>query len=66
VRGLSPSNKEIGEAIGVSHRGQLAKLLGRLAEQGLLVKRAGAPGHPNAWSATPAGERVALALADYR
>jgi AcrR family transcriptional regulator len=66
VRGLSPSNQEIGEAIGVSHRGQLAKLLHRLAEEGLLVKRKGSPGHPNAWSATPAGERVAQALADYR
>ncbi len=33
------------------------------AALGLLVKRAGAPGHPNAWSATPAGEGVALALA---
>ena len=66
VRGLSPSNQEIGEAIGVSHRGQLAKLLHRLADEGLLVKRTGAPGHPNAWSATPAGEKVAQALADYR
>jgi AcrR family transcriptional regulator len=66
ARGHSPSNQEIGEAIGVSHRGQLAKLLHRLAELGLLVKRTGARGHPNAWSATPAGERVALALADYR
>jgi AcrR family transcriptional regulator len=62
-RGLSPSNQQIGEVIGVFHRGQLAKLLTRLAGLGLLVKRAGAPGHPNAWSATPAGELVALALA---
>lgn len=62
-RGLSPSNQQVGEAIGVFHRGQLAKLLTRLAGLGLLVKRAGAPGHPNAWSATPAGELVALALA---
>ena len=66
ARGLTPSNKEIGEAIGVSHRGQLAKLLHRLADEGLLVKRTGAPGHPNAWSATPAGEKVAQALADHR
>jgi AcrR family transcriptional regulator len=66
ARGHSPSNQEIGAAIGVSHRGQLAKLLGRLAELGLLVKRTGAPGHPNAWSATPAGERIALTLAGER
>jgi|GEM_PF-308226 len=56
----------VAQQIGVSHRGQLAKLLGRLAEEGLLVKRTGAPGHPNAWSATPTGEKVAQALADYR
>jgi AcrR family transcriptional regulator len=66
VRGLSPSNQEIGEAIGVPHRGQLAKLLHRLAELGLLVNHKGAPGHSNAWSVTPAGERVAQDLADYR
>ncbi len=57
------SNHEVGAGIGVAHRGQVTKLLGRLAALGLLVKRAGAPGRPNQWSATPAGERVALALA---
>jgi hypothetical protein len=65
-RGLTPSNKEIGQAIGVSHRGQLGKLLGRLVGLGLLAKREGAPGHRNAWSATPAGARVASALAAER
>jgi AcrR family transcriptional regulator len=63
ARGLAPSNQQIGAGIGVAHRGQLYKLLYRLAALGLLTKRAGARGHPNAWSATPAGERVALALA---
>ena len=65
-RGLAPSNQEIGEAVGVSHRGQLAKLLSRLVALGLLAKRAGAPGHPNAWYATPAGERAATVLAGER
>jgi AcrR family transcriptional regulator len=63
VRHPGASNQEVGEAIGVSHRGQLAKLLGKLAALGLLVKRAGGPGRANAWSATTAGEDVALALA---
>ena len=39
-------------------------LLARLASQGLLVKRTGRPGHPNAWSLTPHGEQVAKALED--
>jgi AcrR family transcriptional regulator len=57
------SNKEIGDGIGVTHRGQLTKLLSKLAALGLVVKRANAAGHPNAWSATPAGARVARVLA---
>lgn len=60
------SNRAIGEAIEVAHRGQISKLLARLAREGLLVKRAGAPGHVNAWTLTPHGERVARALEDYR
>jgi hypothetical protein len=63
-RGLSPSNQEVGKGIGVSHRGQLARLLGSLVALGLLVKRAGAPGRANAWSLSAEGERVARALAE--
>ena len=63
ARGRAPSNQAVGAAIGVAHRGQLFKLLCRLADLGLLAKRPGARGHPNAWSATPAGEQVARALA---
>jgi AcrR family transcriptional regulator len=59
------SNQQVGEAVGVAHRGQLAKLLGRLHELGLLDKRAGAPGRPNAWSATHAGHGAAAALCAY-
>jgi hypothetical protein len=61
--GVSPSNQQVGEAIGVVHSGQVAGLLGRLAGLGLLAKRTGGAGHANAWSLTPLGERVSLALA---
>jgi AcrR family transcriptional regulator len=56
------SNSEVGAAVGVTHSGHVARLLGKLASGGLLVKRAGNPGRPNSWSATPIGERVARAL----
>jgi AcrR family transcriptional regulator len=57
------SNQEVGEGVGVAHSGHAARLLSRLAALGLLVKRAGGPGRSNEWSATTAGEQVALALA---
>lgn len=63
-RGFSPSNREVAEGIGVPHRGQVAKLLDRLAALGLLTKRRGRPGHPNAWAATDTGEKIASLLAD--
>ena len=56
------SNREIASGVGVSHRGQTAMLLSRLAGMGLLVKRAGAPGHPHAWRPTAEGETVARTL----
>jgi AcrR family transcriptional regulator len=61
-RGLTPSNQQVGECIGVSDRGQIARLLGRLAGLGLLCKRVGGPGRPNAWSLTSVGEQVARVL----
>jgi AcrR family transcriptional regulator len=60
------SNQEVGDGIGISHTGQLARLLGGLASLDLLAKHTGGPGRPNAWSATPAGEQVALALTGKR
>jgi AcrR family transcriptional regulator len=57
------SNQQVVAGIGASHREQVSRLLARLAALGLLVKRAGGPGHANAWSASAAGEQVALALA---
>ena len=61
-RGLSPSNQQVGEGIGLSHRGQVAGLLGKLAALGLLVKRSEGEGYPNAWSVTPRGDDVARAI----
>jgi AcrR family transcriptional regulator len=57
------SNRQVASGIGALHREQVSRLLGRLAVMGLLVKCVTGPGRPNAWSATPEGERVALALA---
>lgn len=62
-RGRSPSNLDVARSIGVSHTGQLASLLGKLASLGLLVKRVGGPGLPNEWSATATGEQVAHTFA---
>jgi AcrR family transcriptional regulator len=56
------SNRAVGEGIGLTRLEQAAALLARLANQGLLHKQAGRPGHPNAWSLTPHGEQVARAL----
>jgi AcrR family transcriptional regulator len=66
VRHPGASNQEVGRGIGVSHRGQLARMLARLAALGLLVKHVGGPGRPNAWSLSTEGERVARALAEQR
>lgn len=56
------SNKEIGRAAEIEHLGQVSTLLGRLEEVGLLVKRAGGPGKPNAWGLSPKGEDAARTL----
>jgi AcrR family transcriptional regulator len=66
ARGVSPSNHQVGKALGITHPSQTSKLLGRLAGIGLLDKRPGAPGHPNAWSLTEEGRRVAAALGKTR
>lgn len=57
------SNREVADAVGVSGRTQMSALLARLACDGLLVKCAGAPGAPNAWSLSDYGVRVARVLA---
>ena len=60
------SNSEIGEGIGVSHRGQIAALLAQLSGLRLLSKHAGGPGRPNAWWPTAEGQLVTRALEDRR
>jgi AcrR family transcriptional regulator len=59
------SNQAIAAGIDLSHLGQTSIALAGLEELGVLVKRAGGPGRPNAWLLSPYGERVARAL-DYR
>jgi hypothetical protein len=56
------SNRDVADAIGVSHQGQASALLARLARMGLLVKDAGDPGFPSEWSPTQAGKLAATAL----
>jgi AcrR family transcriptional regulator len=60
------SNMQIATAVGIARREQISKLLARLDALGLLVKCAGPPGTPNAWSLTPHGRRVAGALQSHR
>jgi AcrR family transcriptional regulator len=62
ARNPGVSNRHVATAIGVDHLGQVSTLLTRLAKLGLLNKRAGSPGRPNAWRLTPMGARVAASL----
>jgi AcrR family transcriptional regulator len=59
------SNYRVGKDLGIVHQSQTSRLLARLAGIGLLAKLPGAPGHPNAWTLTPEGQRVAQALEKY-
>jgi AcrR family transcriptional regulator len=56
------SNTQIARAAGIGHHTQISKLLARMAAVGLLTKRAGNPGGPNAWSLTSHGVEVSHAL----
>ena len=56
------SNQDVAAAIAMRHHGQMSKLLARLESLGLLSKRAGRAGHPNAWSLTSLGGSVAATL----
>lgn len=56
------SNRQIGEGIGLGHRGQLSTLLRRLSRLGLLAKVAGRPGQANSWHPTAHGRQVAKSL----
>jgi len=63
-REAGPSNREVGAAIGVDHKSQISKLLSRLHDEGLAVKRSIRPGGRNEWRLTPRGEEVARALGE--
>jgi AcrR family transcriptional regulator/DNA-binding MarR family transcriptional regulator len=57
--GSAPSNREIGEAAGISDQGQISKLLARLEGHGLLQNTGGnTQGVPRAWRLTPRGEEI--------
>jgi AcrR family transcriptional regulator len=50
------SNRDVALGVGVAHHGQISTLLARLERCGLLVKRAGGAGRPNAWSLSTQGQ----------
>jgi AcrR family transcriptional regulator len=56
------SNRQIGDGIGLVHRGQLCKLLQGLSRLGLLAKTAGRPGRANSWHPTSRGRQLARVL----
>lgn len=56
------SNRDIGDRVGIAHRGQLSTLLEKLARMGLLVKTQGQPGQANSWRASAEGRQVACRL----
>ncbi len=58
------SNQEVATGIKLRHLGQMSKLLARLESLGLLTKRVGGAGRPNAWLLTHRGEHVVRILHD--
>lgn len=62
-RSPGASNRGVASAIGVLSHTQISTLLARLARSGLVDKRAGRPGHPNAWWLTPYGTQITDVLA---
>jgi AcrR family transcriptional regulator len=56
------SNQAVAKGIGMSHLGQISMVLSRLHGLGMLDKRVGGAGRPNAWRLTPRGEDVVRGL----
>jgi AcrR family transcriptional regulator len=56
------SNGEVAKGIDLGHQGQVSRMLSRLREKGLLARRPGGAGKPNAWWLTPEGELYAQAI----
>jgi AcrR family transcriptional regulator len=62
--GDGPSNAQIARRAGIADAGQTSKLLARLAQRGLIVKRRrpGRRGDANSWRLTPEGAELERAL----
>jgi len=59
------SNRAVGAGIGVAHAGQVSTLLDRLHRAGLLEKRCGRAGRPNAWRLSTSGVDAAQAMGEW-
>jgi AcrR family transcriptional regulator len=59
-REVAPSNRQVGDAAGISDQGQISKLLARLEHLGLIRNDVRGPyrGEPNAWSLTATGAEI--------
>jgi AcrR family transcriptional regulator len=53
------NNRQVGSGIGVTHKGQISKLLTDLENCTVVVKESYGPGRPNAWRLTAYGREVA-------
>jgi AcrR family transcriptional regulator len=64
-QGPNPSNRQVGQAAGMTDQGQTSKLLSRLHRLDLIQNTGAGPtkGAPNAWTLTPKGAEVERALA---
>jgi AcrR family transcriptional regulator/DNA-binding MarR family transcriptional regulator len=63
VDGRASTNREVGDAAGISDQGQVSKLLWRLERLGLLANGAEqGRGEANAWSLTPRGRELEQAI----
>src|ERR1700733_15384395 len=56
------SNKQVAAGADVPHLGQVPQPLRRLEVAGLLIKRPGVAGRPNAWALSSRGQEAVLAL----
>jgi len=58
--GITPSNRQIATAVGITHKGQVSRLLARLEGYAILSKASHGVGRPNAWRLTPYGQEIAV------
>lgn len=59
-RGITPSNRAVGDAAEMSDQGQISKVLARLVRAGLIANTKPMPGKgaPNSWTLTSSGRQV--------